>query len=299
MMRLGDVTHKLQAKLTGSVTTDELTISVSYTDYNDSTGAMPMAVVASTSNGTTVVDIANGGPSSGAIRVVNYVSIYNADSADATVIVEFYDGSTAYPLVKQTLTPGASLQYTEQGGWGTNGPFEVTLSDVGTSITGASLPAGGSGLMGWLSAIWKALTDQLPSALTGLGNLKVSIEEDNTSGGGRATEATLASVESWASFSANRTRGVTADCTNVSGSATSVMLLDATAPGERVGASFWNDSAATLYLKFGTTASTTSCTKKMAPDEYWEIPYPTYVGRIDGIWSSAAGAVRITEVTVT
>jgi hypothetical protein len=35
----------------------------------------------------------------------------------------------------------------------------------GASITGATMPAGGSGAFGWLSAIWKTITDRLPSTL--------------------------------------------------------------------------------------------------------------------------------------
>lgn len=43
----------------------------------------------------------------------------------------------------------------------------ATLAQEGTSISGASMPIGGQHLMGWLSAIWKALTDRLPAALVG------------------------------------------------------------------------------------------------------------------------------------
>lgn len=90
-------------------------------------------------------------------------------------------------------------------------------------------------------------------------------------------------------------RSGNAALTNVPGSASSVQLLASTAG--RLGATFHNDSTATLYLKFGTTASTSSYTAKIGPDEYYELPNPVFTGQIDGIWSSATGTVRITELT--
>lgn len=82
---------------------------------------------------------------------------------------------------------------------------------------------------------------------------------------------------------------------SVNDSATNVTLLSANA--NRRGASFYNDSSATLYLKCGSTASLTSFTIPVEPRGYYELPFK-YAGIIDGIWSSAAGgAVRITEFT--
>lgn len=85
-----------------------------------------------------------------------------------------------------------------------------------------------------------------------------------------------------------------ASLSNVSGSASNVQLLASNA--SRKGASFFNDSTATLYIKFGTTASASSFTTKLLPNQYYEMPFPVYTGEIDGIWDSANGAVRITEL---
>jgi hypothetical protein len=87
----------------------------------------------------------------------------------------------------------------------------------------------------------------------------------------------------------------TATLTNVSGSATSVSLLASNA-NARVRTAY-NDSTAILYLKFGTTASTTSYTLQIPPNGYFEFPQPLYTGAVDGIWSAANGAVRLTEQT--
>ena len=80
---------------------------------------------------------------------------------------------------------------------------------------------------------------------------------------------------------------------SVAGSASSVSLLASNA--NRLGATITNDSSATLYVKLGATASTTSYTVKLVQDAYYEVPYG-YTGAIDGIWSSATGNARITEL---
>jgi len=82
---------------------------------------------------------------------------------------------------------------------------------------------------------------------------------------------------------------------NVSASASNQTLLAANAA--RKGAMIYNDSSATLYVKFGTTASATSYTVLMPANSYYELPYPVYTGIIDGIWSSATGSARVTELT--
>jgi hypothetical protein len=89
-------------------------------------------------------------------------------------------------------------------------------------------------------------------------------------------------------------KAATGTLSNVSGSDSSVTVLAANTA--RLGATIWNDSTAILYIKLGATASATSCTVKLLADAYYEVPYG-YHGIIDGIWSSATGAARVTEVT--
>jgi hypothetical protein len=91
------------------------------------------------------------------------------------------------------------------------------------------------------------------------------------------------------------TTAPTTSVTSVAASASNVSLLVSNT--SRFGATIWNDSTtATLYLKMGTTASTTSYTVQIFPSGYFEVPYG-YTGEIDGIWSAAVGSARITEVT--
>jgi hypothetical protein len=83
--------------------------------------------------------------------------------------------------------------------------------------------------------------------------------------------------------------------TNWTVAATSGTVLASNA--SRKGASFWNDGTATVYLDLsGGTASATSCTVKLLPDAYYELPDRAVVtGTITGIGSSATGTVRVTE----
>lgn len=87
---------------------------------------------------------------------------------------------------------------------------------------------------------------------------------------------------------------------NVAGSASSVTLLSANTARRQV--ILVNDSSAICYVKFGTTASTTSYTVQMAAIANSQAAHlileepSIYTGRIDAIWASATGNMRISEV---
>jgi hypothetical protein len=91
-------------------------------------------------------------------------------------------------------------------------------------------------------------------------------------------------------------KSASSSVTSVSGATSSTSLLASNT--SRKNASFYNDSAAILYLKLGATASTTSYTVQIPSGGYYELPVDRiYTGAIDGIWASATGAVRITELS--
>lgn len=88
----------------------------------------------------------------------------------------------------------------------------------------------------------------------------------------------------------------TATRSNVASSASSVAI--AAANTSRKGLLITNDSTQVLYLAYGATAaSATSYTVQLAPGAYWEMPSPLYTGAMTGIWASANGNARITELT--
>jgi len=57
---------------------------------------------------------------------------------------------------------------------GSNAIGSVTSNDGGAPITGATIPAGGSGLLGWLSAVWSRLANIASLNFTG-SNLNVNL----------------------------------------------------------------------------------------------------------------------------
>lgn len=113
--------------------------------------------------------------------------------------------------------------------------------------------------------------------------------------GDPTTAANVAVVDSAGNVSVVHEAAGTATLANVASSATNVTLRSAAAT--RLGLMIYNDSTATLYVKFGATASATSYTVQMGPGAYWEMPHPVYTGIVDGIWSAANGNARVTELT--
>ena len=89
-------------------------------------------------------------------------------------------------------------------------------------------------------------------------------------------------------------RAATSTNARVASLATTATLLAANA--NRNGATIYNESTATLYLKLGATASNVSYTIQIAAGGYYEVP-AYYSGIIDGIWATAQGAAQVTEVS--
>lgn len=111
---------------------------------------------------------------------------------------------------------------------------------------------------------------------------------------GAADTATIVSIAN--GLPVDDAVATTATLSNVGDSATNV-TIDA-ANSARKGLILVNDSTASVYVKYGATASATSYTVFLGPGAYWEMPKPIYTGIIDGIWTSDAGGnMRVTELT--
>ncbi len=89
------------------------------------------------------------------------------------------------------------------------------------------------------------------------------------------------------------TQATTAVTASVASSATNVTLFAASS-NDRMRTIF-NESTAVLFIKFGTTASSTDYTVQLAASSFFEFPTPMYSGRVDGIWASANGNARLTS----
>lgn len=91
----------------------------------------------------------------------------------------------------------------------------------------------------------------------------------------------------------------TGTLSNVSAAAADTTILAANAL--RKGAIIYNDSTSLLYLRLGTgTASSTSYTVQVPSQGYYYLDLNdggVYTGLIKGIWVSATGTARVTELT--
>lgn len=82
--------------------------------------------------------------------------------------------------------------------------------------------------------------------------------------------------------------------TSVASSASNVTLLAANSA--RLGATLYNDSTQICYVRFSATATTSNYSVQLLSNSYYEVPFG-YTGIIDGIWASANGNMRVTEMT--
>jgi hypothetical protein len=87
--------------------------------------------------------------------------------------------------------------------------------------------------------------------------------------------------------------GGTGTITSVGASVTSVTLKAANA--NRIGIIITNDSTANLYVAFAASATTSAYTVKLGPGGTATDVF--YTGIVTGIWDSATGNARVTEVT--
>jgi len=104
-------------------------------------------------------------------------------------------------------------------------------------------------------------------------------------------------VDSGTAVAIAQPTSATATVTSVNAAAADTSLIASNT--SRKGIFFYNDSTAILYLLFGTgTASTTNYTVQVPAQGFFEMPTaPVFTGGFHGIWSAAAGSVRITELS--
>ena len=119
MIRLENTTVKLQVVLAGAVSANQLQCTVSFFDENVSGERTRGSSQQTNTNSTTDVDICNalGTGKEGFIRNIDTLTVYNRDTAAATVTVKKDDGGTETILVKATLATLETLAYDHEAGW--------------------------------------------------------------------------------------------------------------------------------------------------------------------------------------
>lgn len=235
------------------------------------------------------------------------------DAARAAVLQTTPNGTTDYGLAAYVLGSvtvlNATLAATQSGTW--NIGTLTNLSQLGGQAISMGTGARDAGTL----RVTIATNDVVPASQSGTWNIGTVTTVTGVTTVSTVTSLTQMNGQAIAMGTGTRSAGTqrvtiatddlvpvslptlpaTATLSNVNDTASSTTLLSSNA--SRKGAMIQNDSTEILYVKFGTTASATDYTVKMAAGDYYEVPFG-YTGRIDGIWANnASGAARVTEIT--
>jgi len=104
-----DSTRTIEVLLTAAHTTNPLEIYASYQDFAKT--ELADQVTDNTTNGTTAVTVI-AAPATGVTRGVNFLSVYNADTAAKSVIVRVFNGTNRRTICKREIQPGETLVVT-------------------------------------------------------------------------------------------------------------------------------------------------------------------------------------------
>jgi len=111
-----DQSQKLEAVLAGAVAANQPEVHVDYIDWNNENEAtLPSPFRIALNSNTDVTILA--APTNNPRREVQYLSIYNKDTAEVTVTVKTDDGTTERIIVKKALSSGRTLLWEKTGGW--------------------------------------------------------------------------------------------------------------------------------------------------------------------------------------
>lgn len=220
-------------------------------------------------------------------------------TVDGTVAVTgtFWQATQPVSAASLPLPTGASTE-TTLGTRLSESDFDTKVGSLTESAPATDTAS--SGVNGRLQRIAQRLSSAitllgggLPAALGAQGALKV---EGVASGTAQPVSGTVTVT--------NPTAPATGSTSTVAASATAVTVLASN--GSRRGAVIVNESTSLVYLKYGSSASATDYTVMLLPGTT-VIGYATheltplrdgcYTGIISGIWASATGNARVTEIT--
>lgn len=141
MIRLTS-TEKLQAVLAGAISTTQPQAVACFSDQTATaySGGKQLTAL----NSTTDVDIV-AAPAASAVRDVDYLSIYNRDTASVTVTVKYDVSGVDSVIITVTLLTLETLEYTHSGGWWTL-DSQGRIKTSTTALTGVlGVANGGTG----------------------------------------------------------------------------------------------------------------------------------------------------------
>lgn len=240
-------------------------------------------ITAATGNGTTTAGtqrVTISSDSTGQIALAAGAAVIGHVITDATstTIATQATGTNLH-----TVVDSGSITVTQGTGTNLHAVLDAGAAIIGKVVIDQTTPGTTNGVA--LEQIGST-TVATGNGVVGAGVQRVAIASDNTA---FAVTATVSGT-----VTNTPVKATTSVLANVAGSASSVTLLASNAA--RLAATIDNDSTAILYAKFGVTASTSSFTVKVPAGAYYEVP-GNYTGIIDGIWASATGSARVTELT--
>lgn len=126
MIILSNTTDKIEISLGATVSSFPMYCVSSWRDRTSTTFEAGRTLA--TASNISDVDI-SGSPASSTQRLIDYISIYNADINSNTVTIKYHDNGTNYTLFTALLYQGYSLLYSEGDGWKVidNGGQEIKL----------------------------------------------------------------------------------------------------------------------------------------------------------------------------
>lgn len=130
-MLLDTTSKTIQVLLTDSVETNQLPIVAWYADHTTTT-LTPGCSDSATNNTTAVTAVA--APGASTQRQVKMLSVFNADTKAATVIVRLNNNGTMRNLAQRTLLPGQSLSYVDGAGWSFGNDAPTTLQSLTDTV---------------------------------------------------------------------------------------------------------------------------------------------------------------------
>lgn len=145
MLILAATTESLEVDLGGAIATNQLHCVAHFVDIDQATGAATAWDSSQTlTNGTTAVTLV-AAPGASTSRIIKSLTVFNADTADADVIVQVNFNATIRTVFAGTLSPGDTLSYAEGVGWivtDSTGAIKQTSSGFAGVL---SVPQGGTG----------------------------------------------------------------------------------------------------------------------------------------------------------
>lgn len=118
-MILDATTDTIEVLLGSNIITNQLPITVDYVDHTSS--SFSPGISSTTTNNTSAVTAVSA-PASSTQRQIKYITIYNSDTAAATVTVRYNDNGTTRIIVKIVLQSNDTLEYDWSYGWKVTGP---------------------------------------------------------------------------------------------------------------------------------------------------------------------------------